>query len=360
MRLRCQFGVVLLLLAMAGLSASPRARGCAVAPPKNKQVLMANESALIIWDAASKTQHFIRRATFDATTGDFGFLVPTPTKPTLEEADDELFSTLARITEPKVVTKPRPSSFGCGCGGAPAGRALKAPGSVRVLDEKRVAGHDAVVLEADKADDLSKWLKEHGYEFAPALTEWVKPYVEKGWKITAFRIATDLGDKKHVGTSAVRMTFKTDQPFYPYREPAEPKDAKRDPREVRVLRVFFAAKDRVTGTLGEKEKAWPAVTAWSNQLEEGQREKLLELAKLPAETSPATWWLTEFEDLSMPRPGEADVYFSSSEDQAPVEREPVVHYVSRSVPDCIMCYALAAYLFLPCLVRHLRRNRAGS
>lgn len=361
--LRQQLGAVLLLLTLAGFLENQRVSGCATAPPKNKQVLIADETALIIWDAASKTEHFIRRASFATDAGDFGFLVPTPTKPTLEEADEAVFSSLTKLTEPRVITKPRPSSgVGCGCG-ASAVKGVKStpPPSVRVLEEKRVAGHDAVVLEADNADALSKWLKEHGYEFSPALTEWVNPYVTAGWKITAFRIATDLGDKKRIGTSALRMTFKTERPFFPYHEPTEAPDVKRTARDFRVLRVFFVGSERVKGTLGEKGEDWSeGVVAWSNKLDAGQREKLLQLVKLPAETPPESWWLTEFEDLSWPRPGTADVYFSTSKDQEPIEREPVVHYVYHSVPDCLMCYALAAYMLCPCLVRQWRRKRPGG
>jgi len=80
------------------------AHGCAVAPPNNKPVEIADESAIIVWDSASGTEHFIRRATFKSAAQDFGFLVPTPTKPELAEADDAAFKELARITAPKVVT----------------------------------------------------------------------------------------------------------------------------------------------------------------------------------------------------------------------------------------------------------------
>ena len=31
---------------------------------------------MIVWDEASKTEHFVRRATFRAAVKDFGFLVP--------------------------------------------------------------------------------------------------------------------------------------------------------------------------------------------------------------------------------------------------------------------------------------------
>ncbi|MCE9533607.1 MAG: DUF2330 domain-containing protein, partial [Planctomycetes bacterium] len=100
----------------------PTSDACAPAPPRNVIVEIASESAIIVWDSQNKMQHFIRRAAFNAKgTGeepvkDFGFIVPTPTQPTLEEADDKAFSELATITAPKTETKPRPSGGGCGIG----------------------------------------------------------------------------------------------------------------------------------------------------------------------------------------------------------------------------------------------------
>ena len=52
--------------------------GCAAAPHPDERVDVAYEEALIVWDDAAKTEHFVRRATFEGTAYDFGFLVPTP------------------------------------------------------------------------------------------------------------------------------------------------------------------------------------------------------------------------------------------------------------------------------------------
>ena len=113
------------LLAAATLSLPSASDACAPAPMRGVVVEVASESAIIIWDAKTKTQHFIRRATFTATgkdstpVKDFGFLVPTPSQPVLEEADDKAFDELAKITAPKTVTEKRPSG-GCaiGCAGS--------------------------------------------------------------------------------------------------------------------------------------------------------------------------------------------------------------------------------------------------
>src|SRR5947209_5509893 len=133
---------------LISIIATVDSRACSVASPANKPVEIADESAIIVWDSATGTEHFIRRATFKSAAQDFGFLVPTPTKPELAEADDVAFKELARITAPKVVTQPRPSSGGCSIGCSEAKRDFAAsPGNVQVLDEQRVAGYDAVVLE---------------------------------------------------------------------------------------------------------------------------------------------------------------------------------------------------------------------
>jgi hypothetical protein len=356
--------LVLLLLLTAVLCPLPEPAGaCAPAPPRGQTVAIADESAIILWDAATKTQHFIRRASFNTTAAEFGFLVPTPTKPELAEAGDESFAELARITAPKEITKPRPSEGGgcaLGCSaaksGAPAGLA-PAP-DVRVLEEKRVAGHDATVLEADDANALSKWLGDHGFEYSPALTRWVEPYVKSGWKVTAFKFAKEAADAQKLASSAVRMTFKTDRPFFPYREPES--QASAGPAPSRLLRVYFVGDQRMQGTLGEKGNAWPGTVAWANRLEGSDRDKLLALLKLSAQTPPASWWLTEFEDRSSPRPGTDDVFFAPAADQTPVERPPVIRYVYNPVVDGVLWYGTAACVALPYFIGRWRRREKAA
>ena len=86
-------GLILLVGCVVGLVSLPHPVGaCAVVWPKNKPVSIASESAIIVWDASSKTEHFIRRASFSTTAEYFGFLVPTPGKPTLSETDDDTFA----------------------------------------------------------------------------------------------------------------------------------------------------------------------------------------------------------------------------------------------------------------------------
>jgi hypothetical protein len=352
--------VTALLLPTLALYLAASLLACAVAPSSNVVVEIADESAIIIWDKHARTEHFIRRASFRTDARDFGFLVPTPTKPDLEKADDEAFTELSRITAPVVVTRPRPSNVGCACGGQSApnknpNRGGKREPEVRVLEEKRVAGYDAAILEANDADALGKWLTDHGYDFSPALKEWVKPYLKRAWKINAFKVAKDNAGKE-VATAAVRLSFKTEQPFFPYREP--PNQFPHEPGQPqprRLLRVYFVASERMLGTLGKGQR-WPAHVPWAGTISEKDRAKVLALLKLPEDLQPPFWWLTEFEDHSSPRPGSDDVYFSRSREQTDRRRPEIIRYVAAPLPGDLMCYALAACILLPPLLRRLRRR----
>lgn len=323
------FLLVIMLSAVAFLE--PAATdACAPAPPRDVIVEIASESAVIAWDEATKTQHFIRRASFNATgkTGekveDFGFLVPTPTQPVLAEVDDKVFEELARLTAPLTEVQKQPSG-GCAVGCAAAKSPSAVAESVKVLEAKHVAGYEAKVVKASDAEALGEWLKEHKYESRPALVRWLKPYVEKGWIVTAFKIARDPSTSGGaIGTSAVRMSFAADAPFYPYSEPDDMHDAKSQ----RLLRVFFLGNKKMTGKLGATD--WPGKIAWAGMLHPESSSILASILNIPGYKLDGNTWLTEFEDRSSPRPGVADVTFSEHPDQSVVSRPKRITYSQRS------------------------------
>jgi len=324
------------------------APACAPAPPFGQRVDVTAETALIVWDEANKVQHFIRRGTFQSTGSDFGFIVPTPHRPELAAADEDVFKELQRITAPAVEVRRSPLGGGCGAA-APAAKSDAMPAGVVVLEQKRVGDYDAAVLAFNpaKGDDpaagaaeLARWLRDHGYAFSPSLTEWLKPYVRDGWVVTAFRIAGQPpplepepdraatgkgGDARRPGglrSSVVRMSFKTDRPFFPYREPADQRDEQAG-RVPRSLRVYLVGPKRFAGKLGDGSRPWPGRVVWANHVGNADRNAR---AQLPTGLSDRVLWLTEFEDDSTPRPGTDEVYFEPSADQSPVARPPDIIY----------------------------------
>jgi hypothetical protein len=340
------------------LSSPHPAPACCPAPPSGKPVLNADQTVIILWDEATKTEHFIRRASFKAEADDFGFLVPTPSQPELSESGDTAFPALQKLTEPEVKRMSMPSApVGCGCAGAkPAAKSASAPPAVRVLQEKDVAGYKAVVLEADSAEDLVKWLKDNGYAFSPEVQAWARPYVEGKWKITALKVAKPKEDEKqkNVSAAALRMSFKTDRPLFPYREPDPEGSVKTLGVDKRLLRIYFLAEARYQGSL--KGISWTGFAAWAGKVNADDRKKVLDLLKLPEKTGPADWWLTEFEDDWPYRVAPSDLYFARNANQSEVRRPPIIEYVSSFWPADAMVYALGMVMMIPLLSRRFRRG----
>lgn len=344
------------------------APACCPAPPPGMSVVNADQTIVILWDAATKTEHFIRRASFKSTADDFGFLIPTPTQPELSESGGAAFPYLAELTAPAIEYVERPSG-GCGCSALPKSGSVEDAdeASVTVLEEKTVAGFDAAVLEADSAGALVDWLEERGYAFSPEIEAWAKPYVEQGWKITAFKVAKPKADeaeedefgppKEDVNAAALRMTFQTPEPIFPYREPDPTAAAAALGAKERLLRIYFLSDARYWGKLTEAEP-WTGKVVWSDRLGDTSRHRLLTLLGLPTHLGLQKLWLTEFEDDWPYRPAPADLTFARNENQGKVRRDPIIEYVSR--PPDLSALAIAGLIALPPILRRVRRrSRVG-
>ncbi len=362
--MNCRMWLILPLagaLLLLSHSASP-APACCPAPPSGKPVVNADQTVILLWDPATKTEHFIRQASFKSEADDFGFLVPSPSQPELSESGNGAFPFLQKLTEPEIRKVPRPrGGVGCGCAGSAPMAAGKADvAEVRVLEEKMVAGFAAAVLEADSPNALVKWLKNHGYAFSSEVEAWAKPYVEAKWKITALKVAKSKDEKeeKGVAAGALRMTFKSDRPLFPYREPDSKSAAEELGARHRLLRIYFLADARYQGEL-RIDTPWTSKVAWADKLSAEDRTKALELLKLPESTGPAEWWLTEFEDPWPYFVAPGDVYFSRAADQSTVTRPPIIEYVSTGRSTDLMVCALAGVLVVPPLFRRVRRGRKG-
>jgi len=226
--------------------------------------------------------------------------------------------------------------------------ALPTPAAaVEVLHEQKVAGFDATVLKANDPKALADWLAEHGYESRPALTEWLQWYTDHAWIITAFKLTKD-GSGGQLEMKAVRMSFQTDRPFYPYREP---EDTRKNADTSRYLRLYFVSDQKYEGTLGDNG-IWPGSTVWANDVTSSASSltSILKLASSPmARSLVRAHYLTEFEDFFIPRPGTDEVYFRPAADQTTRERPPIVTIVEqvRYIPGPLGGIAL---IVLPVLI----------
>lgn len=312
---------------LAALLCSRELVACAPAPHAGERIAIVEESAVIIWEPSTKTQHFIRRATFQGEAKDFGFLVPTPTAPTLARVDDDIFDHLVRKTSRQTVYRTEtvndftplilmPFLLTRLKNAETTGNS--AP--VEVLSTQKVAGYEAAILDATDAAALNKWLADNGYATTPDLTEWLEAYIAQRWIISAFKI--DKASEFEARTSAVRMTFTTDRPFFPYREPASQRTID---TSTRALRIWFLGPERVKGAIGNDGNPWPGEVQWSDEARDLEAGGV----KLPAGTR-----LSYFEDRSNPRPGTDELVFQRDPDQGTIVPPPyeVPRYETRHIP----------------------------
>jgi len=314
------------------------ANACCPAWRRGEPVRIADQQILVVWDPATRVEHFIREAKFAAAPGarqeGFGFLVPSPTVPEIAAADGAVFAQLNNRIQPRVVEVTRYENhysllwklFALESK-VPASRATDAApppmATVEVMKRARVGGYDVVVLKAADPTALTEWLADNGYDSRPELAEWSRPYVEKGWMITAFKYATDATS---IDVSAVRLSFETDAPLFPYRVPTDQIDPDAPRRS--LLRAFVIGPGRAEGTLGEgaATRPWEAGNVvYSHPLEVNAS---FLAAVLPKRTAGGATnaWLTAFEDSTWPS-GTDDLTFAF--DAAGAKFQRVEEHVTR-------------------------------
>lgn len=305
---------------------------CCAAGKPGAYVQIADQEILVVWDEVNKREHFIRQAKFETGLKNYGFLVPTPSQPELAEAEAAVFERLKDVTKPVVKT-----NYNFHYGFFSERHALNQKGrtdakksAVDVLERKKLAGYEAVVLRADDPKALGDWLKENGFEFRDEIIDWVRPYIEAQWLVTAFRFINSTPKLMQKPTKAIRMSFDTDRPLFPYRVPTDNIGKSRN-----LLRVHFVGPKRVVGTLGKDKKEWAGELKYA-----GSRGDIKELL---SGTGPAAnvsgTWLSSFDDKTWPS-GVEDLYFESSPNQ---ESFVTIHVVEKNV---VIIYEFVIGLFL--------------
>jgi hypothetical protein len=332
------------LMAHVSVPLLPPVHACAPMPErlngKKTSVKVTGEAAIIWWDAKTKTEHFIRRADFDTNAQSIGFLVPTPSVPEIKESDDAIFAALEKSLEPKVITRvregyrvdwflsgPPPEDPTAGVleeelapAGAPGAPGAPAGAAVQVLQEKTVGAYATAVLAANDVDALGRWLQKNNFDNSADLREWLRPYVEKGWKVTTFKVSSNAN--RETSLHPVELSFKTERPFYPYREPASARNPGNYAAD-RALKVYYLSSERAVGTLGA-QGVWPGKTQWAALLREDPYFALKNGVGFGDNVSYGHTHLTVFEDKSSPRPGTDEVYFQPSAEQSEITPPPIL------------------------------------
>jgi hypothetical protein len=217
------------VLAAGWLCPRPVESACCYFSAKNADILQPAQKAFITFDAKEGVETFTVQPKFEGNALDFGMVIPTPSRPKLDEMPRDFFKTLAVFTILKKREQPRSKFLPYEVTVLAAARGLKNKAE-KSLGEKRrstvveleagvVGSLDYKILKAGRADDLYAWLKANKYHYAgdEATLDF---YVKKKWFFTVMKIDTMQMKKAKDGSytgevTPTRFQFASDKLIYP-------------------------------------------------------------------------------------------------------------------------------------------------
>jgi hypothetical protein len=226
-----------LLIAAAMFVAGQRSyAACCYFSAKNADILQPAQKVFLTYDPAEKIETFTVQPKFEGNALDFGMVIPTPTQPKLHEMPRDFFKHLAVYTIlkkrefPHSNLLPQPQLDRLAAysrTAAPTDEKAtvrdKAPQGVpppvRVLEAGLVGSLDYKIIEADRADALFSWLKDHKYSYSGDEAT-LNFYVQKKWLFTVMKIDTMQMKRNKDGTFAgevtpTRFQFASEKFIYP-------------------------------------------------------------------------------------------------------------------------------------------------
>ncbi|MBI3823670.1 MAG: DUF2330 domain-containing protein [Planctomycetes bacterium] len=214
---------------------------CCYFSAKNADILQPAQKVFITWDPAEKVETFTVQPKFEGNALDFGMVIPTPSQPKLSEMPRDFFKHLAIYTimkkrefaHSKLLPLIEPQEFDKRFmfGGAPAanGAMLKAQATglgreerkpaIKILEVGTVGSLDYKIIEAGRADDLFKWLKDNKYTYSGDEAT-LNYYVQKKWLFTVMKIDTMQMKRNKDGSfdgevTPTRFQFTSEKLIYP-------------------------------------------------------------------------------------------------------------------------------------------------
>jgi hypothetical protein len=217
-------------VAVVGLLPSAVDSACCYFSAKDKDILQPAQKVFITWNPTENVESFTVQPKFEGNADDFGMVIPTPSKPKLDEMPRDFFKELALYTilkrreQPQSKLLPVPLAQQAKnekkpTNGPAAGeRPTRAP-AVKVLEAGVVGNLDYKIIEAGRADDLFGWLKDNKYSYSgdEATLDF---YIKKKWLFTVMKIDTMQMKRNPDGTFAgevtpTRFRFASEKLVYP-------------------------------------------------------------------------------------------------------------------------------------------------
>src|SRR5262245_29827605 len=155
-------------LVLAGLlllaAATPVRAACCYFSAKDKDILQPAQKVFITWDPQEKVESFTVQPKFEGNADDFGMVIPTPSKPKLDEMPRDFFKELAvysilkKREQPQSKLLPQPPidrlfrNLNAPVAQAATGpdHAASRPPAVKILEAGVVGNLDYKIIEAGR------------------------------------------------------------------------------------------------------------------------------------------------------------------------------------------------------------------
>jgi hypothetical protein len=219
---------------VVGLAASQADAACCYFSAKDKDILQPAQKVFITWNPEEKVESFTVQPKFEGNADDFGMVIPTPSKPKLDEMPRDFFKELAVYSILKKREQPQSKLLPvrnyllgafAGRSGATAeklaqqGGGAPRPPAVKVLEAGVVGNLDYKIIEAGRADDLFTWLKENKYSYSGDEGT-LDFYIKKKWLFTVMKIDTMQMKRRPDGSfdgevTPTRFQFASERLIYP-------------------------------------------------------------------------------------------------------------------------------------------------
>ena len=173
------------------------------------------------------------------------WIIPTPSLPKVEKANEEIFENIAELAMPQ-------KEYATGDFGTFSGNLQEKAGVVVVIETKKVDYYEVTTLVSSDKDTLVKWFNENNYSYPEEYSYVLEYYINKNWFFTAIKVSPEsqgstevIEDLKEGHPTPIKMEFLSDQIVFPLKISS----VEFPPEEYESL--YGPAKDEPVGTTRE-------------------------------------------------------------------------------------------------------------
>lgn len=179
------------LLALALVPAIARADGMFVPRKfvwdKHKDINEPTQKAIIVYDAGR--EDLVLQVKYEGPVEQFGWLVPVPTVPTVQNGSMKCFYELSKLTQQREMGGPL--AKGRGTYAAIGDESTQAEPEVKVIEVKTVGAYKIAILSANDSGALKKWLDDNQFVLPPDPSGVIDSYIQRHWDFVAVKIDLD-------------------------------------------------------------------------------------------------------------------------------------------------------------------------